>query len=351
MAASSWLAVGTYEGGVLVFELRLGADPGRIFSPSLGLQAHNGSVRAVCVSKRFAVSASTDETLHAVGPAKGKDFGPIYQESPGVGALELVGSKHLVTGGDDGRLHIFRTSDWEELTSAAGHDAPIVDLAVHPSGRVAASVGKDDQLVIWDLMRAKSVLRRQVESQALGICWSPSGRACALLFRGALRILNVDEDRVSDEVAVDEGLGACTFVSDECLIAGLDNGTLLRWMLGSEPTRLKEAHRTRIKGLCVVNTSLVASASSDGEVKLWASQELRQVDGVETRCRITCIAAAAEGSEAAAADRATVNGKVAVKETKTAKRARATDGAQVVTKLPSKAPKAVKKKGNGPRGA
>jgi len=43
------------------------------------------------------------------------------------------------------------------LRSLKGHKGRVNSVAVHPSGKVALSVGKDRALRMWDLMRGKGV--------------------------------------------------------------------------------------------------------------------------------------------------------------------------------------------------
>lgn len=52
-------------------------------------------------------------------------------------------------------LCIFRARDWVLLRSMKGHKGRVNSVAVHPSGKVGLSVGKDRTLRMWDLMRGK----------------------------------------------------------------------------------------------------------------------------------------------------------------------------------------------------
>ena len=52
----------------------------------------------------------------------------------------------------DGELSIWRTSDWECLLRMKGHKAAVLDVTIHPSGRVALSVGADNKLMLWNLI-------------------------------------------------------------------------------------------------------------------------------------------------------------------------------------------------------
>ena len=69
--------------------------------------------------------------------------------------LSFSTRSHLFTASDDGTICIFRARDWVLLRSMKGHKGSVNCVAVHPSGKVGLSVGKDRTLRMWDLMRGK----------------------------------------------------------------------------------------------------------------------------------------------------------------------------------------------------
>lgn len=70
--------------------------------------------------------------------------------------LSFPSRSHLLSASEDGTLCIFRARDWAVLRSLKGHKGPINSIAVHPSGKVGLSVGKDRTLRMWDLMRGRA---------------------------------------------------------------------------------------------------------------------------------------------------------------------------------------------------
>ncbi|GME81056.1 unnamed protein product [Ambrosiozyma monospora] len=61
----------------------------------------------------------------------------------------------LLSAGEDGKIVIWRTKDWEQFGILKGHTGAINDIAIHPSGRVAISVSSDKTIKLWNLMTAK----------------------------------------------------------------------------------------------------------------------------------------------------------------------------------------------------
>jgi protein MAK11 len=219
-APSPTLVIGTYDGHVLAFAVHPDKEEGSMLAPILGIKAHQGSVRSVCTSGRYAVSASSDETMSVFDLVKVVDLGQLYTDSVGNSVVAMYGGSHLVSGSDGGRVAIFRSSDWEQLTSMSAHPTGVVDIAIHPSGRLALSVGKEAQLYTWNLMRAKCVLKRPLSRPATAVRWSPSGTGCAVLSGSDVLVLDLTSDQVANTFAHSERVLAFDYLTDSLLITG-----------------------------------------------------------------------------------------------------------------------------------
>lgn len=90
-------------------------------------------------------------------------------------SLHFPTSAHLLSTSVDGTISLFRTSDWSLLKSLKGHSGRVNYVDVHPTGRVALSVGKDLTLKMWDLMRG-----RGAASLPLGSGTSFSAQECCM---------------------------------------------------------------------------------------------------------------------------------------------------------------------------
>lgn len=69
--------------------------------------------------------------------------------------LEFPSRSHLLSASEDGTLCLFHARDWSVVRALKGHKGRVNSVAVHPSGKLALSVGKDRTLRMWDLMRGK----------------------------------------------------------------------------------------------------------------------------------------------------------------------------------------------------
>ena len=80
----------------------------------------------------------------------------LYHVSLGsITELHFPSRSHLISASEDGTIAIFHARDWVVLRVLKGHKGRINSIGIHPSGKVALSVGVDKTLRMWDLMRGK----------------------------------------------------------------------------------------------------------------------------------------------------------------------------------------------------
>jgi hypothetical protein len=88
--------------------------------------------------------------------------------SPGsITSLVFPTRSHLLSASEDATLSLFRTRDWSLLRSFKGHTGRINSVAVHPTGKVALSVGVDRTLRMWDLMKGKAAGSTKIHKGSL----------------------------------------------------------------------------------------------------------------------------------------------------------------------------------------
>ena len=156
--------------------------------------AHVSHIKTVAASPqggKWLASGSGDEIIKVWDLRRRKEVGGLMQhegycisatcarESEGVflGSitdLTFPSRSHLISAAEDGTLCVFRARDWAVLRSLKGHKGRVNSVSVHPSGKVALSVGKDRTLYMWDLMRG-----RRAASMKLGFGESRTRKRCS----------------------------------------------------------------------------------------------------------------------------------------------------------------------------
>ena len=172
------VVAGSYE------KLLYGLD-GRVTSSESGYEfdlkpififpAHVSSIKAVAASPnggKWLATGSSDEIVKVWDLARRKEIGGLMQHqgmcasivvddkltqprSGSITYLQFPSRSHLLSASEDGTLCLFHARDWTVLRSLKGHKGRVNSVAIHPSGKVALSVGLDKTLRMWDLMRGK----------------------------------------------------------------------------------------------------------------------------------------------------------------------------------------------------
>jgi len=117
------------------------------------------------------------KTPSNLGTPTCSDFAPPYTESP----------THALIGLSTGKIVIYRRKDWTVEHVLTGHDDKgVTCVAVHPSGKMALSGGRDGKLCLWDLMRGRLAFVNKIPSFQRGkkctvnhIVWSDDGNRYA----------------------------------------------------------------------------------------------------------------------------------------------------------------------------
>lgn len=98
---------------------------------------------------------------------------------------------HALVGTTSGKIVLYKKRDWSVQHVLSGHDEGGVQcLAVHPTGRMALSGGRDGKIVLWDLMKGRlafvykiSSMKKTKQREAVNhIVWSGDGNRYAFCY-------------------------------------------------------------------------------------------------------------------------------------------------------------------------
>ncbi|WIA38971.1 hypothetical protein OEZ86_005123 [Tetradesmus obliquus] len=325
------LVVGTYERFLLGYSLPAELQEGCQLQRSFTHAAHQGPVRCLDAAGPWVVSGGQDDQLHIYDAKHNKDLG--FMMNPGDGAIPCLqfytppgaqNPSHLFSGSDDGSIAIWKAGGgWEHLKLMRGHKGPVRSLSVHPSGRLALSVGHDRGLRMWNLAKGRCSYTARLEAEADLVAFNASGDAYALLCDKLVTLHSAaQEGAVTARLQHSRRVVSLLQQQDgAALLAGTDDGSLALWDLraaAQQPVfELAKAHSSRIRAIVAVTPAAggegpplhLATASSDGVVKLWdsralsssSSSSLQELAQVPTSGRITGMVLSAPERKAAAA--------------------------------------------------
>ncbi|XP_054611699.1 p21-activated protein kinase-interacting protein 1-like [Dunckerocampus dactyliophorus] len=262
--------------------------------------AHTASVSAVAANERFVVTGSKDETIQLYDMKKKLEHGALLYHEGSITCLEFYGPTYLLSGGEDGLMCVWSTKKWECLKSIKAHKGHVTSLSVHPSGKLALSVGTDKTLRTWNLLTGRSAFIKNIKHNAHIVRWSPDGGKYVVVINDQLDLYNLDTATVTKTLKNPKRISSIKFLSNAILaVAGDDEIVRLCDVDEEEWVCEFKAHETRVKaveGFNMDDHCVMVTASNDGFIKMWKvhmNEELEcptLLGEVNTTARLTCLA-------------------------------------------------------------
>jgi len=303
------ILLGTYESFVLGYKLEEEDDDGSggpQLKTSFANHAHSSTVRSLAAADKFMVTSGADENVKIFNLRNRTEHGTLTHSDGTLNCMTFFDRKHLVTGSEDNKICIIKaTSSWPVEKTLTKHQSGVTGLAVHPSGKLLLSIGKDNKLVTWNLIKGRSAYVTNLKEQPDFVKWSPTGSHYAVGFYKRVDVYSVSSASVEFSVPVPGRSNDLVFLDDNTFALGAEMPEIALYSLasGSQITKF-EAHQNRVRCLAVVHSDAVKnrfcllSASNDGFLKVWSisrggSQEaefkVKLVASVDTKCRVTCM--------------------------------------------------------------
>lgn len=170
---------------------------------SWGFHASPGSLRAVAVSAsgRYLVCGGENEVIRIFDMTNNKSLGDLAGTHTGsITALEFFEDSFLLSGSQDNSVCIWRVQDWACVHILGGHKKPINDISIHPSGKMAISVGQDRSMRLWNLVKGNLGFTRGLKEVAEQVQWAPDGEHYMLVMRTLVLVHSAATNEVVAEI-------------------------------------------------------------------------------------------------------------------------------------------------------
>jgi cytochrome c len=143
------------------------------------LRGHGGPVRAIAISRdgTTAVSGSFDSSAIRWSLARNAAEQVLRFHESAVNAIAIAPDGRIITGGEDGKIAIWRPRAGAPTTVLEGHTAPIVSLAVSPDGKIIASASWDRTVRLWPLAGGAPRVLEGHHQNVNGVAFTPDGNA------------------------------------------------------------------------------------------------------------------------------------------------------------------------------
>lgn len=153
---------------------------------------------------------------------------------------------HLLSASADGSLAATRTGSWilEGSWKAPHGGKPITYISIHPSGKLALTLGADLTLKTWNLLKGRQIFTTNLKSRpSLSrivdvVEWGPTGQFFTLTGAKTIEIWDIDSAGVVKEIPCDSRPTCVCWLNDEIQLVGLSNGKILMFSLHDDEVSL-----------------------------------------------------------------------------------------------------------------
>uniref|UniRef100_A0A673M6W6 Guanine nucleotide-binding protein G(olf) subunit alpha n=1 Tax=Sinocyclocheilus rhinocerous TaxID=307959 RepID=A0A673M6W6_9TELE len=294
------LVAGCYEQIVFGYRVSPGDEEWTI-EPNFTHHAHTASLTAVSSSDQFIATGSKDETIQLYDMSKKTEHGALLHHDGTISCLEFYGTSHLLSGGQDGLICVWSTKKWECLKSIKAHKGHVTSLSVHPSGKLALSVGTDKTLRTWNLIEGRSAFIKNIKRNAEIVLWSPDGEQYAVVVNDQVDIYVLKSATIIGTIAFTKRISCLKFLKNTLLAVGGDDESVRIFDVTSQKCVCEfelSCHQNRsikaIESFMKDDGCVLVTASNDGFIKLWKlnleNLETPSLLGqVNTTARLTCL--------------------------------------------------------------
>lgn len=300
MTVNFEIIAGTYEQFLLGYEVK--CDDGEYtLKRSFATHSHQASIRCIASKKHYLASAGADDSVYLYDMRYRLESGRLMHHSDTVNCIEFTPEgSHILTCSNDGSIAAIRCGNWqvEKHWRTAHKGSYVTALAIHPSGKIALSVGGDGVLRTWNLVKGRQAyatnLMPRLKYDAKGITvlkWSPNGEKYLLAANLKIDVYSVETAGIINEIQFDSKVVCVEFLRDDLIAIGHEDGKVRFYDLERSLEILERAaHDVRVKCIAHEDCFLV-TASSSGEVKLWkfTKKRLNLIASANCGARITCL--------------------------------------------------------------
>ncbi|KAB0793144.1 hypothetical protein PPYR_12764 [Photinus pyralis] len=287
--------LGTYEEYLLGYRCSLKNESTQ---QTFATHSHCASIRSICTSGRYLASGGADDRIVIYDLQHRTEKHPLTHHSATVNCLAFTPEHtHLLSGCNNGVLAIVRVGSWqlEKVWEKAHKGSPILDIAVHPSGKLALTLGGNHTLCTWNLVKGRQAYVINLTTKSKDpksvdrITWAPCGVRFLLSGGRYTEVWSIEKGGVLNTIEHDCKVICALWLENEVFLVGYENGKIATVNSETGEVNVREAHTTRVKCMAQIG-DLVVTAASKGDFKIW-NDDFKMVSEVNTGCRITSLCA------------------------------------------------------------
>ncbi|KAL7089406.1 hypothetical protein ACP275_13G185700 [Erythranthe tilingii] len=307
------LVAGSYERFIWGYRLKSRKNPDTLtLSPLFSFPSHLSTIKTVAVAGSVAVSGGNDDTIKIYDLSSSAEIGSLYHTSS-ITSLALYSPpalssfpRNLIAADAEGSLSIYDADPFVLLKSVKIHKKSVNSISVHPSGKLALTVGHDDCLAMVNLIRGRRSFYCKLSKEASIVQFDGTGERFFMVVDEKIGVHESEDAKLIFELDNKKRILCAAPGNNGILFTGGEDKNLTAWdtVSGKVAYTIEDAHPARLKGIVVLSKNsdnsgedpyLVASASSDGVIRVWdvrmaGKGKTNPLAEANTKSRLTCLA-------------------------------------------------------------
>ncbi|XP_076929531.1 uncharacterized protein LOC143593973 [Bidens hawaiensis] len=309
------LVAGSYERFIWGFKLKTlkHSSETLTLSPIFSFPSHLSPIKSLAVSGSVASSGGSDDTIKIYDLSTSSEIGSLSDPSSTVTSLVLYTPpalaafpRNLFASFGDGNVSLYDADPFVHLKTVKVHKKGVNDMSVHLSGRVALTVGRDSGLGMVNLVRGKRSFFCRLGKEAEIVEYGCDGDKFFMGTEEKVSVHDAEDAKLISELDANKRVLCVAPATNGLVYTGGEDRNLTAWDIvsGKVAYCIEDAHSARLKGIVVLSKIdgesedepfLVASASSDGIIRVWDVRMTNKdkstpLAEANTKSRLTCLA-------------------------------------------------------------
>ncbi|KAF5757190.1 putative transcription factor WD40-like family [Helianthus annuus] len=309
------LVAGSYERFIWGFKLKTlkHSTETLTLSPLFSFPSHLSPIKSVAVAGSVAVSGGSDDTIKIYDLSTSSEIGSLNDPTSTVTSLVLYTPpslhsfpRNLFSAYDDGHVSFYDADPFVHLKTLKVHKKGVNDMSVHPSGKLGLTVGRDECLGMINLVRGRRSFFCKLGKEAEIVEFGCGGDKFFMGTGETVSVHEAEDAKLVSELKGEKRVLCLAPATNGLVYTGGEDRNLTAWdtISGKVAYCIEDAHSARLKGIVVLSkidgTSdeepfLVASASSDGIIRVWDVRMAKKdkptpLAEANTKSRLTCLA-------------------------------------------------------------
>jgi len=205
----------------------------------------------------------------------------------------------LATGSGDRTVRLWDVATREQRAMFAGHEQRVFNVAFSPDGGRLASSSEDGTVRVWHVASGDVAATLRHPQRVNAAVFAADGtRIAAASVDGAVHIWDVRSGRETGRLRGHaDGIWSVTALADGRIVTGGADATARVWDAGASAEPLVRCS-SRVQGVAISpDGRLLATALSEGGVRLWDASTLRELRQVSVAAgRVNAVEFSADGA-------------------------------------------------------